>query len=475
MARILLVNPPMLDERGEFIDRYQGVRPKLPPLGLAYIGAVLENHGHEVKIIDGMVERFSCEQIGRIATSYDVVGITSTTFLALQAHILAKEIKRYNESLPVVMGGVHASVMPEEVLLDSNIDFVVVGEGENTFLELVETLGHKECVEHVSGIAFVKNGQLVSTPLRPLEEELDKFPLPARHLLPMPMYHSSEVRARRQPALHMVSSRGCPFNCSFCSCDLMYRRKLRLHSAERVVEEMCLLIKDYGAKEIHFWDDCFTFDEERVRKICELILKKRVKIFWDCEATVNKINLDLLKLMRRAGCFGISFGIECGSDQRLRQLNKGWLNCKLIEEAVSLARQVGLRTRGYFMFGFPGETIDDIEKTINFAKRLPLDFATFSILIPLPKTLDYERAKTEGRFDPYYWRHKIVSEISFPVEPVYVPEGIQPEELIRLHRKACREFYFRPHIILKRALEIYSLDGLKGNIKGFLSLLQKNY
>lgn len=444
----------------------------MPTLGLAYIAGVLEKHGHKVRIIEGMAEIITCEEIGEISGSFDIVGITSITFLALLAHGVAKEVKARNRNIPVVMGGPHASVVPEDVLSDENIDYVVLGEGEDTFLELVEALDNNIDPEGIKGIGYRKNGKVLLTELRPIENNLDEIPLPARHLLPMHLYRSSEVRAKRHPALHMMSSRGCPYNCSFCSNRIMHRCKLRLHSPERVVEEMSILVKDFGAKEIHFWDDCFVFDEDRVYKICALLRKKGLKIPWDCEATITKVNSQLLKEMQRSGCFGVSYGIETGNEERFKKMNKGWLNREKVRQVIKWTKEAGLRARGYFMFGFTGETPEEMEETIRFAKELPLDFATFSLLVPLPGTEDYERARKEGQFDPYYWKHRLLSEISFPLEPLYVPAGISKEQLLEVHRRACREFYFRPQIILQRIFELRSLGNLVGSLKGALRILK---
>ncbi|MCX6340349.1 MAG: radical SAM protein [Candidatus Aureabacteria bacterium] len=471
MAKVLLVNPPMLTEQGNYLDGYQGVRPKLPPLGLAYIASMLEKHGHRVRIIEGMAQIISPEEIAQISESFDIVGISSITFLALLSHNVAKAVKKQNKKVPVVMGGPHASVVPEDVLRDENIDYLVIGEGEATFSELVESLAGKRNAGTIKGIGYRKDNGTRINELRPTEDNLDAIPLPARHLLPMHLYRSSEVRAKRHPALHMMSSRGCPYNCSFCSNKITHRCRLRLHSPERVVEEMTVLAKDFRAKEIHFWDDCFVFDKERVYEICRLIHKNRLTIPWECEATIPQVEPDLLKEMRHAGCFGVSYGIETGYAGGFKRINKSWLSCDEIRKAIVWTRQAGLRARGYFMFGFPQETLQEMEQTIRFAKELDLDFATFSLLVPLPGTEDYERAKKEGQFDPYYWRHTILSEISFPREPAYVPKGLDRDQLLQIHRRACREFYFRPKVLLKRLRDLRSATNLLGSLKGAMKLL----
>ena len=474
MARILLINPPMIDERGRHVDAYQGARPKLPALGLAYMASVLLKAGHQVRIIEGMAQFYPLDEIARISGSFDVVGITSNSFLALLSHWVAGAIREKNDKIAIVMGGPHATVVPDEVLQDKNIDFVVMGEGEHSFLELVEALSGGHGAVNIPGIAYRKEDGTVSLSERSYCENLDDIPMPARQLLPMHLYRSSEVRSRRNPALHMLSSRGCLYNCSFCCNKSIHRSRLRMHSPARVVEEMGVLVKDFGAKEIHFWDDCFVYDEKRVYEICGQIHKTGLDIPWDCEATVDRVNPNLLKAMRAAGCFGLSYGIETGNDERLKKLNKGWLNRDNIRQAVSWTKKAGLRTRGYFMFGLIGETLQEMKETIQFSKELDLDYATFSLLVPLPGTDDYRRAQTDGNFDAYYWRHRLLSEISFPLDPVYAPNGVTKEQLLKMHRKACRSFYFRPRIIIRHLLGLRSTGNLLGSFKAAYTIIQQS-
>jgi radical SAM superfamily enzyme YgiQ (UPF0313 family) len=463
----------MIDKQGRYNDAYQGARPKLPALGLAYIASVLLGAGHQVKIIEGMAQFYSLDEIASLSQSFDVVGITSNSFLALLSHKVALAIRQKNHKITIIMGGPHASVVPDEVLRDKNIDYVVIGEAEYSFLELVESLASGSGIDGVKGIAYRKEDKVISTGERAFIENLDDIPIPARHLLPMHLYRSSEVRSRRNPALHMLSSRGCFYNCSFCGNKSIHRCRLRMHSPERVVEEMSVLINDFGAKEIHFWDDCFVYDEKRVREICELIQAHKLNIPWDCEATVDRVNPTLLKAMRQAGCFSLSYGIETGNDERFKKINKGWLNKEKIRQAVAWTKKEGLRARGYFMLGFIGETLEEMEQTIRFSQELNLDYATFSLLVPLPGTDDYKRAQEEGDFDAYYWRHRLLSEISFPLDPVYVPRGITKTQLLMMHRKACRSFYFRPMIMIRHIMGLRSFDNLLGSVKAAYTIMQQ--
>lgn len=466
MAKILLINPPMLSE-GKCLDEYKGNRPFLPPLGLAYIASVLENNGHKVEIFDGAIEEKTMEQLGNMAQSFDKVGITATTFIALQMHKVAEAIKSKGKDIPIIAGGAHPSVATNDVLADKNIDFVAIGEAEYTMLDFAN--GEKP--QNIKGIAYKKEEQLIFTKERPLLKNLDELPLPSRHLLKMERYRASDLRTRKHPALHLMSSRGCPSNCSFCSNNILHRRCLRVHSAERVIEEMKLLIEKYGARELHFWDDNLAFYKERLLKICELIKKEKIDIPWNCESRVDTIDTERLNALKSAGCYQINYGLESGSERILKSVNKN-ISLEQIKTAIKLTNKAGIETRGYFMFGFVGETLEEMEQTIKFAKELDLDYATFSTLVPLPGSLDYERAQKSGTFDKDYWKKGIITEISFPKESVYVPEGITSEQLIAMHRKAINEFYARPSQIIKKFKKVRSFEDIKRLWRGGLTLIK---
>ena len=240
MAKILLINPPQIKD-GKYIDRYQGVRPKLPPLGLAYIGAVLEREGHEVRIICGMGEEITSQEIAEISKSFNIVGITSITFNYLLSLSVAKEVKRTNPTIPVIVGGPHANAIPEDVLSEDCVDIVVIGEGELTMLEIANSLPlDKSKLSSIKGLAYKENGRIIRSHEREEINDLDELPFPARHLLPMKNYASSGVRGKVHPTHSIMSSSGCPNRCSFCISEK--RRVLRVHSAEHVVEEIKELI-----------------------------------------------------------------------------------------------------------------------------------------------------------------------------------------------------------------------------------------
>lgn len=465
MAEVLLINPPMLED-GKFIDGYKGTRPVIPPLGLAYIAKVLENHNHKVRIFDGMIEEMPMEKLAEMATYYDYIGMTSTTFTALQMHRLAKAIKEAGKNTQIIAGGPHATIVPKEVLSDRNIDIIIIGEGEETMLDIASGKEPKD----IKGIGYKKEKKLIFTEPRPLMQNLDDIPIPARHLLKMDRYHASELRARKHPALHMLSSRGCPHNCSFCSNKILHRQMLRTHSPERVVEEMEILMNRYHAKEIHFWDDNLALKKDRILEICRLIRERGIDIPWNCEARVDTIDEERLKAMKEAGCYQISYGIESGSDRVLKMVNKN-ITTEQIKETIKSTNNIGIESRGYFMFGFVGETLQEMEQTLKFSKSIGLDYASYATLVPLPGSLEYERAKKEGTFDLYYWRKQILSDISFPDKPVYVPKGMTAEQLIKIHRKAVRQFYMRPSQMWRKIRKIRSIEDIKRLLRGARTLV----
>lgn len=442
----------------------------LPPLGLAYIAAVLEKDNHHVEMIDGIADQISMDEIAQRSKEFDIVGLTAITTFELRLEQTVNIIKNVNPSIKIVVGGPHATALPFD-LIKKNVDFVVVGEGEYTFLELVKQIKNKQNYDVVKGLIYNKKGKSHFTGNRGLIENLDTLPFPARHLLPMQKYKSSEARSNKQPSYSIITSRGCPFNCVFCNKNI-FGRKFRSHSPEYVVKEMELLKNKYGARDIAIWDDNFTVDKKRVHEICNLIIKKRLNISWSCEARVDCVDFILLKKMRKAGCDYIAYGVESGSEIILKSIRKGFTKKQVIETFKSMKKaKVGIRA--YFMLGHIGETRKEMEETINFAKSLEPEIASFTLWVPLPGTDAYEEACKYGKFkEQKFWEKHIISEFNFLEEPVYVPEGITSKGLMELHKKAYRKFYFRPSYILGQILKISSLEDIKRLTKGFFTVFK---
>ncbi|MEM1981974.1 MAG: radical SAM protein [Candidatus Hadarchaeales archaeon] len=392
--RVFLINPPSLFLPGAFRVS--------PPLGLAYVASYLEAHGHEVEVLDATLSGWNRrkEQGGLVrvgltpqeirkkmeAWGAEVVGISCvSSTLAEEVAVLAKELRK--TGVKVVVGGVHASLKPEEMIA-KGADFAVVGEGEATMLELAETLERGGSLHRVRGIVWKEGEKVVKNPSRPLLQNLDSLPFPAWHLFPMEGYfevkgHAASVRGKVTPVL---SSRGCVHHCIFCSIPLVWGC-WRARSPANVVEEIEWLVEKWGIEEIHFEDDNLSLDRERMRKICREMVKRKTEVEW---ATPNGIDvrtltIDLLEEMKKAGCYFLSFGLEHGDPLFRERMGKSF-SPSHVRRIVKKAKELGIWTHAFFMVGWPWETKESLEKTLKFAEEMEVDFATFFVVVPLPRT-----------------------------------------------------------------------------------------
>ena len=380
--KILLVAPPARSAIKEVL----GVTS--PPLGLAYIASVLENNGEDVKIIDSLAENCTLYDIKREIDSWgaDIVGVTSTTptfYDALKVAKIAKE-----SGAVTVLGGPHVTFTAKETLSNySFVDYVVRGEGEFTMLELVKSIKNGEEPKSVLGLSYrAKSGVIKENRPRPPLMNLDALPMPAYHLLPMSKYTFQGYRFAT-----MVTSRGCPFKCVFCSSSRICGKRWRGHSAERVVNEIEFLTDRYKIKFIEFLDDTFTFDKNRVKEICNEIANRGIDVMWTGSSRVNLFNRELALKIKSAGCQIVYFGVESGSQRILNLMKKG-ITLEQSVKAVRLAKEVGINTVASFILGMPDESVEEANATIKFATRLSPDYAQFTICTPYPGTELYDYA-----------------------------------------------------------------------------------
>jgi magnesium-protoporphyrin IX monomethyl ester (oxidative) cyclase len=299
------------------------------------------------------------------------------------------------------MGGAHPSTLPKRVLRDQNVDYVVIGEGELTMLNLLKTLSKGASFNEIDGFAYREEGKTVINPKKKFIEDLDSLPLPARHLLSMNEYFNAEAphgpELMRKPFTSMITSRGCPFNCVFCSIHTIWGHKWRPRSPDNVLLEIEHLIDVYKIREIHFEDDNLTLDKRRIEKICDLILDRGLDVRWFTPNGVAIWTLDrnLLEKMKKSGCYKLCFGIESGCPQTLKFIKKP-INLTRARQVIHWANDVGIWTHGFFVIGFPYETKEAIYETLRFAVESDLDFASFFIATPLPGTRLLEIVKKEG-------------------------------------------------------------------------------
>lgn len=353
------------------------------PLGLGYIAAVLEED-HDVKVIDVGAEKLDDNSLREKTSKIypEIVGITSDTLSFQRAIEIAEMIKRIDKETTIVIGGAHSNALPTYPLKYDCFDIIVYGEGERTVVELWDKIEKGESYEDVKGITFKKNDKIVINPKRELIKNLNELPFPTRHLFPMDKYNG-ESRLYVSPVYSIGTSRGCPFSCAFCSNNVVFGRKYRFRNTKNVVDEIELLINEYNAKGIYFREDLFTVNKKRVIDICNEIKKRKLDFKWECESRVDTINEDMLRSMKSAGCELIWLGVESGSQKILDYLNKK-ITIAQSRDAFKLCQKIKLRAGASFMIGIPSEKIEDIYKTIDFAKKLNPDFAWFSIFTGYP-------------------------------------------------------------------------------------------
>jgi len=429
-------------------ERYGKLSPigsNLPSLGLLMLAASLKKAGNKVRVIDASAQNLRYERVIQEIKKFkpDLIGISAVTPSIVKTAKLAKMIKNIYPSIPIVIGGAHFTALPEKTLLDfPYFDYGIIGEGEETIVELVETLSANRNPLEVDGVAFCKDGKIYLGQKRDVIENLDSLPFPAWELLEgFPYrYNPAIFKYKKLPSTHIVSARGCPNKCIFCD-NSVFGNSIRFHSAEYVVEMVKYLVKNFKIKDIIFEDDQFLINKERIEKICTGFLKYKLNISWSCSGRVNSINdISLLKLMKKSGCWLINYGIESGN-QKILDFAKKSITLSQIEKAVQLTHKVGILSKGYFIFGFPGETEKTMKNTIKFAKKLPLSDISIFMLTPFPGSEIYNIAKNYGEIEENFEKMNILN-------VVYVPKGLSKKILIKYQKQFVIKFYFRIYIII---------------------------
>jgi len=435
---ILLINPRTVSAStfpsGEFFNC------TAPNMGLAYIAAVLEQEKHNVDIIDAQAMGLGDAALRKdmLGRNPDIIGTTSTTttlYDGLNAIKMGREL--YPDAF-TIMGGVHASCLPLETLQECpQLDAVCIGEGEETVVELAKALEEStDDFSNIKGIAYRYKGKPRKTPPRTTLPDLDALPLPARHLLPME-YYAAGGKPHRTASI--VSSRGCSFKCKFCATPFIAGRVYRARSAESILDEIEQIVSRHKMCSFEFVDDLFTLDNRRVEAICRGIAERGLPVHWSCSARADTVNPGLLATMADAGCGCIFYGVESGSQRILDCMQKGE-KLEQITQAVRWAREAGIRTWGFFILGFPGETREELETTIRFASELELDYAEFFIATAFPGSALYEQAKSEKLVMMENW-----SDISYG-KPNIRNSNLSPKDVKEYLIKAYRNFYTSPRV-----------------------------
>lgn len=421
------------------------------PMGLGYLAAVSRENGHEVWVKDMEIEPEGLEQF-LTERQPDVVGLS---ILTLPYPLSQQIIRRIRKALPnatIVIGGVHVSAVKEESLLENpDADVAVLGEGENTFLELLEGKDYSE----ILGICYRRNGEVVENPPRPLIKNLDELPSPAWDLFPMLKYRATLPYGRTKYLVVVSTSRGCPYRCPYCSQPLgpVYRGL----SAKRVVEDIEDLVTRYSIREFHFYDDVFTMDRKRTIELCDLLDQAKFKIKWSCNTRVDLVDPEMLHRIKKAGCYIIQYGVESGNQEILDTIGRRY-KVDRVRSAFKASREAGLRTSAFFVLGLPGETDETIEDSVNLAKELKADYTHWSLLNILPENKMKDIFEQRGA---KVYPAPVSALVWYSVEwntkyLMFGEENFTYEQLNQRLNKIVKKFYFNPWFILKQVLRIRS-------------------
>jgi radical SAM superfamily enzyme YgiQ (UPF0313 family) len=470
--KVLLINPPRENEiignNPRIIEEERGFNP---PLGLLYLAGYLEKHAHhDITIIDAQVERLDYSALeSRIASvSPDAVGLTVMTMTLIDLMKTIEIVKKINSNTRIVLGGPHVHLFPEETINLKNVDYLVLGEGEEAFRDLLDNIDENARLREIHGLVFKDKGTVIHTGIRPSIKELDDLPFPARHLVPYKQYTS--LLSKGDVATTMFTSRGCPYKCSFCDRPHL-GKTFRARSADNVVDELeeCT---NMGIREFLVYDDTFTVNKKRVIDICNEIVKRGLDIGWDIRTRVDTISEEILEHLKKAGCQGIHYGVEAGTEKILNVLNKG-ITIQKVKEVFNLTRKYKIPILAYFMIGNPAETREDINTTFKVMKSLNPDYVHMTILTPFPGTKIYLDGLKSGIIKRDYWRD-FAKNPTPGFTPPHWDEIFTKDELNDLLIEGYRKFYIRPSYILRRTIKTRSLGEFKKKARaGFKVLCMK--
>ena len=437
--RITLVNPPVKRVIERFFDK-----PNYPHISLGYLAGYLEKHDVPCKIIDAKLERLSESDVIKRCMQEDIVGISCFTHEIGNSAQLAKEITLRSPNTKIVVGGAHVTALPKETMKTFRaFDFVIYGEGEETFYELVKAIEEGKDFEKIDGLVFKKDNKIIVNKPRVGKQNLDDLPFPAWHLFP---------KAKEYP---LITARGCPFKCNFCMRS--QGENLRYRSINNVINEMQMLVEKYKPNYVYLWDETFTLFNKRAKDICNEIIKRGIhkQLRWKMQTRVDCIDLELLKKMKDAGCDVVSFGIESGNTKILKNTGKG-ITIEDAEKAVKMAKKAKLKTEALFILGHPNETKKTMNDTIDLALKLNTSTVSFGIMTPYPGTEIYGVAKRgEGGYKllSFDW-----SEYNKQIGNALELENISRKDIEILQIKGYLKFYF------------YNFK-----IKGIMNNIFKNY
>jgi radical SAM superfamily enzyme YgiQ (UPF0313 family) len=407
-----------------------------------YVASMLEKAGFAVQMLDNYLMKKQVNELKELITKLNpmMVGITCGSATYTRCIETARAIKEAQPECVIVVGGWHASYLPETLLSHSEIDYVVMGEGERAITQLATALatGKERDAQMVDGVACRgPNGNIFNQPK--FIENMDEIPYPARHLLPLELYDRRIEFIEAKPADIMSISRGCVFNCGFCETRKLWGNVCRSFTPQRVIGEIEDLMTKYGTRGIYFINDNFTLRKEKTKELCKLLIEKKLDLEWVCDTRVDLVDDELLSLMSKAGCKVIWFGVESGSEKVLKRIGRN-TTPEQVQKAFKLCKKHGIKTACSFMIGLPDETIADMEVSLKFAKKLSPDYCQFNIFIAYPDSKLYNELLESGKYtklDEYLLSVKS-DEYDF-------------ESLKEVQRRFFKSFHMAPNQIYKRA------------------------
>jgi len=467
MSKILFLNPPLPLE--ELYGKLAEGGSELPPLGIAILAAVTRDNGYKTKILDAAALKLNYEQTVNeiLKENPNYLAITSVTISIFNAAKIAKLIKEKNPNIITIIGGPHLTAVPEETMEKfSEFDIGVIGEAEETIVELLNNLDKNKNLNNIKGLIIRNKKKLKITPARLFIKDLDKLPFPAWDLLPdlLKYYQPAADSLNRSPATLLITSRGCPGQCIFCDRKV-FGNLIRGYSARYVIDMIKYLQKNYGIKDLFIEDDNFLVFKKRTKEICELIINEKIDITFSIMGRVDVIDAEILNLLKKAGCWQINYGLESGSQKILDLLKKG-TTVEQNKNAILLTKKAGIKVKGLFMIGNFGETRETIKETLDFIRKIPIDDFHITCYTPLPGADAWYLAPNYGEFDSD-WK-----KVSMFKCDNFVPNGFTKKELEKYYKKAWKTFYLRPRIIIYYTKKLRDKQMRKKIINGGLAFFK---
>jgi anaerobic magnesium-protoporphyrin IX monomethyl ester cyclase len=467
LMRIALVVPPWGPDDIRAKDT-RGISGCWPTPGLQFIAAVLLEQGHSVKFFEGYF--YTGEEMRRMVSDFkaDAVGVYVISILWDHASAFIQDVKRDNPNVFTFIGGHGATAMPERLMAECPaLDAIVVGEGEITAGEMAEAVAEGRSLSNIPGLIYRDaDGSTVTNALRPIVQNLDDLPFPAVDICEIERYWPSFEQVSTIPVMQMLASRGCNGSCIYCY--KMYGKHIRLRSPEKIVDEIESYIKNYGAREIKFWDEHFTYSHEHVYKFCDELIKRNVKVRWWVSCRADSVDKNILRAMKAAGCWCINFGVESGIQKNLDTLMKHE-TVDRIRTAVRLAHSTGIKTHTTYIFGIPGETFENGIETIKFARELGSFTVEFFPITPFPGTPLYKGVML-GKFGRM--SSNLDDQGMLLDRPCFVPFSMTADDIMELRRLAYIRYFLRPSFIFYRLRNLMSPFQLRAMFHGAFSLLQ---